>query len=267
LLPVLPMDLMVRPATLVALDATFALRVADPQLRHRLTEVFAALLGQPPGRHTITVEASGDGGPWLQVMVDDRPVVEASSFAGLVDAVVSPLNQAAILESGRHLLLHAAAAELDGLAVVLPAPSGSGKSTLVTRLVDAGFGYVSDEIVAIDPVSLRLVPYPKPLVLDAGGSRSVVSPPLSTSAVRVAAIVTPSYRPGSQGSLVPVTRSEAVLMLAENSFNFHDHGAAGLRTLARLARQCEVFRLDVDDATLATGQIRSILEDAVGHGG
>jgi hypothetical protein len=242
--------------TLVALDATFSLRVSDRDLGARLADVFRALLGEGPAGHVITVER-GQEGEAAELSVDGRIIGATASFVGLVDALVSVLNQAAIAESGRYLLLHAAAAELAERVVLLPAESGSGKSTLVKHLVEDGFGYVSDEIVAIDPATLSVVPYPKPLILDA-----VVAPPPGATGGEISLIVSPLYRPGGGTFLRPLVRSQAVLLLAENSFNFHDHGAGGLGALARLARQCETFRLDIDDSAPAIAQIRSRLSGA-----
>ena len=58
-------------------------------------------------------------------------------------------------DQGKHLLLHAAAAERDGLLVVLAGSSGSGKSTTVAALVQHGFRYVTDEVVVLDRESLE----------------------------------------------------------------------------------------------------------------
>ena len=67
--------------------------------------------------------------------------------------------------SESYLLLHAAAVERGDRAVLLPAPSGSGKSTLSAGLVAAGFGYLTDDVCAIDLETARVRPYPKPITL------------------------------------------------------------------------------------------------------
>lgn len=41
--------------------------------------------------------------------------------------------------------LHASTVALDGRAVIISGPSGSGKSDLTLRLIDRGFGLVSDD--------------------------------------------------------------------------------------------------------------------------
>ena len=67
------------------------------------------------------------------------------------------------------LLVHAGAVVTpSGSGVLLPAASGSGKTSLVAGLVRAGWGYLSDEVGAIDPVTRRLCPYPKVLSIKPG---------------------------------------------------------------------------------------------------
>ena len=66
-----------------------------------------------------------------------------------------------------RVLLHAGAVERDGRAIVVAGESGRGKSTLTAALVQAGFNYVTDELVLIDPLTAHVEPYPKALDLSA----------------------------------------------------------------------------------------------------
>ncbi len=64
---------------------------------------------------------------------------------------------------GGYVLLHAAGlARPDGSVLGLVAPSGTGKSTAATWLAARGWGYVTDELLAIGP-DLTVLPYPKPI--------------------------------------------------------------------------------------------------------
>jgi hypothetical protein len=58
---------------------------------------------------------------------------------------------------------------------------------------------------------------------------------------------------------VPQARAEALVMLAENAFNFHDHGRQGLDTLARLVRGCATHHLEMDDLAEACAAVRRLL--------
>jgi hypothetical protein len=66
---------------------------------------------------------------------------------------------AALVASGTHLVL-------------LPGPSGTGKTTLALQLAAAGWGYLGDEVVGVEPVSGRLLPaVTPPRVLGPSGKR------------------------------------------------------------------------------------------------
>ena len=68
-----------------------------------------------------------------------------------------------------HLLLHAGGSTgTDGRTVVVHGASGAGKTTLTTALVQAGLAYVTDETVCLDPDTLVIEPFPKPLTVKPG---------------------------------------------------------------------------------------------------
>ena len=73
----------------------------------------------------------------------------------VVRYALGAVNQLAALHTPDRLLLHAGAVERDGRVVALTGISGQGKTTLTAALVQAGYGYVTDELVAIDPVHRR----------------------------------------------------------------------------------------------------------------
>lgn len=74
--------------------------------------------------------------------------------------------------TGELFMFHAAALAPIGihneygerLAVGISAPSGTGKTTFCQRLADS-FSYVTDETLAVEPETLRIQSYPKPLSL------------------------------------------------------------------------------------------------------
>jgi hypothetical protein len=78
---------------------------------------------------------------------------------------MTQLNLRAIASTRNSILLHAGAVERDGRVVVVAGFSGRGKSTLTAALVRAGFSYVTDEMVIIEPQTGWVRPYSKPLDL------------------------------------------------------------------------------------------------------
>lgn len=93
---------------------------------------------------------------------------------GRSDALVQDVTATAIRSGiGRRIMFHAAGLSdpSTGRTVALAAPSGTGKTTAVAALGQV-FGYVTDETVIIDPATLAITPFPKPLsVLGPSGQR------------------------------------------------------------------------------------------------
>lgn len=79
-------------------------------------------------------------------------------------AMVSAITRQAVERlHGAGILFHAAGlATQDGRVIAVIAPSGTGKTTAALTLCREHFGYVTDEVVAINP-DHTVVPFPKPL--------------------------------------------------------------------------------------------------------
>ncbi|NHN55349.1 hypothetical protein G9U51_06065 [Calidifontibacter sp. DB0510] len=74
-------------------------------------------------------------------------------------------------QAGRLTMLHAAGvSDAEGRVAALVAASGTGKTTAARYLCERGWGYVSDETVAIDADG-AVTPYPKPLSVIRGAGR------------------------------------------------------------------------------------------------
>ncbi|CAN7389399.1 hypothetical protein LJR027_002239 [Terrabacter sp. LjRoot27] len=82
------------------------------------------------------------------------------------------------LQAGRAVMLHAAGLSRgDGSVVALVATSGTGKTTAAATLARKGFGYVTDETVAV-LADGTVLPFPKPLSV-------VVNPDVADDKVHV----------------------------------------------------------------------------------
>ncbi len=71
-------------------------------------------------------------------------------------------------ESG-YLWLHGGCVVRDNKAIILLGNSGVGKSTLITYLCLNGFEYVTDDRVIVDVHNREVIPFPKTIMLRAGG--------------------------------------------------------------------------------------------------
>jgi hypothetical protein len=72
-------------------------------------------------------------------------------------------------------LFHASAVAVGGRTIGLVASSGTGKSSIAAHLVAAGAGFVTDDVLALEPSNGRVLAFPGParLAITAGELRSV----------------------------------------------------------------------------------------------
>lgn len=265
------------------IDHVFSVGASDPELSALIARLLAPFRceAQPVVHYNIVEWDAPD-------MVGFAVYGNATILRSMHEADVAlahvlwEINQAAVASAGDRLVLHAAAAERQGRAVVLGAPSGSGKTTLVAALVAAGWGYLTDDVALIDGAG-RVVAYPKPIGLDLGAHDllATVAPPTAADArflgehgfvtpadlggsigvaSAVAAFVVPSYQPGAATRLEPLDPAEALSTAAEQSFRVDE----GLDEVARTAaietilEGCPCFRLIVDDLAEAVRCIADI---------
>ncbi len=213
--------------------------------------------GAEPTNYTVF----NDTDSWY--MDADGHRLRSASESGIVNLILWHLNRAAVDNSGRFLILHAAAVGRDGEALVLPAVMNSGKSTLATLLVQAGYRYLTDEAAAIDLDTGEVVAYPKAITLDPGSQALLphlepvveipnaakwqvpadeVKPGAIGRRLPLRHIVFPTWAEDADNALVPIAAADAVIALAANAFNLADH-AHRLADIAALVERCTTHTL------------------------
>jgi len=254
-----------------ALEHEFHVETNDRPVRDYLDEVLDALpaASDHSARYRLLDLGAGNVGQRYLVQHGDEPV----SATGWLDRALAVLlwhvNSEVVRRSApRYPLVHAGAAVRDGVAVLLPAPAESGKTTTVAGLVRAGFGYLTDEAVAIDPDTLLAQPYPKALSVDRGswevladlrpphGDRvagqwqlppRLIRPDAVAGPAPVRFVVTPTYRRGAVTRLEQVSRGEMLVTLADSTLEFTGAPRRNLSVLARMLAGCACYRLTVGD--------------------
>jgi hypothetical protein len=256
--------------------AHVSIRSDDPQAA-RLLEVATGSLPRAPSVEAVVEVLDAGGGDGderrFHVVVDGVLAARSPTAAAAADAALVHLNLLAVRRTEGRLLLHAGAVERGGGVVVVAGPSGRGKSTLTAALVRSGFGYLTDELVAVDPVSGAVVPYPKGLDLAEGSRRLLGLAPGEGSApagpeVRVAPdtlgrlsdggrvalvvlLADPDDGPGPVGggvvgaeeALVPLDPVEALVELLPNVFDETFGLPGALQHLADLVSSVPVLAL------------------------
>jgi len=175
-----------------------------------------------------------------------------------------------------------------GAAVVLPGAPGSGKSTLTAAAVDHGFELVSDELTLLDLETGDLLPVPRPISLKNAsidvirhrmpravmnapvadttkGTVAHVRAPASSLAARdarprPAAIVFPKFTVGAATELARIAAGDALMRLADQSFNFQIQGAAGFRALERMVARAPAWTLAYSNLDEALAALDEVLE-------
>jgi hypothetical protein len=151
----------------------------------------------------------------------------------------------------------------DGL-IAIPGESGLGKTTLVAALLRAGFGYLSDEALALDRDSGAVTAFPRPLSLrgdvwpliglapaPAPDEERLVPPAALGRAAatggRVRHIVLARRVPGPP-QLDRAPRGEAVQALLRRAFNHYRAPEESFRAVVSVVRAADVWKASYADA-------------------
>jgi hypothetical protein len=193
-----------------------------------------------------------------------------------------PLLTIALLETmkrfGRYPL-HAAGLSLDGKGVLVAGSSGAGKSTLSVTLVRAGFGFLADDTVFLDPDTEGLVVSGFPDEVDVTDGTVAMFPELAHLAgrslhpgrdkhgfrveevfgvaplptCRPAVLVSPRVERGATPRAEPLSPAEALLELTPNVLLTEPVSVQShLDALACLVKTVPCFSLRLGEDTAAT---------------
>jgi hypothetical protein len=164
--------------------------------------------------------------------------------------------------TGERVHLHGAALVHDGRAVVLAGRSRAGKSTLAGWLTHRGWGYLTDEAALVDPDTLIVSPFWRPInvrrpgpldsivaesSVDGSGGADVLVPASAigslAGATPLAGIAFPCYTTHDEAGFDPVTPAQALLELTQHYPGLIADGRAGFRRLARLVQAVPAYML------------------------
>ncbi len=256
------------------------LRSTHAGIARLLNELYASLRIPGTAEHVLSISSSGTR--W-EVHLDGVRLLRTEAASIALSHLLFEANRQAIDATHDLVLVHASAVVHDGRAVVLPGPMGAGKSTLAAALVQAGLGYLTDELVALDPASGVVIPYPKYLSLGRAlahlapevpdemravvGDQHLVAPDAirpgavaPPSAPRI--VVAPRYERGASTVLEPLRPAAALSVLAQHAFHLGEDGPRVLSTLATLVEHSSCFTLVSSDVDEARDALLTLVESA-----
>lgn len=241
-----------------------------------------AALGQRDEYSLIDFGPSSKRKPRYKLLYGNRVMNQSPDSALILNIMFSHVNTQVFRRADHFLMIHAGAvATPSGEGVILPGGPGFGKTTLVTGLVQEGFGYLSDEVAAIHPVTGRLHPYPQTLILKEGsfklfptlkaraGRESFVSslwylhpddirPGAVAGPCEVRFVIFARYEEGAPTELVPVSRGASVQELMTAAFNLSMYSGRALQILADSVRLAQTYRLVISDLMEAVQAVASL---------
>jgi len=187
------------------------------------------------------------------------------------------------------LIMHAAALEWGGRALIMPAPPGSGKSTLCAALTHSGWRLLSDEFALIRKPDSKIVPIPRPIGLKEHsielirgiapsarfgpvfsdtrkGSVAHLKPPTdAVSGAEVVAapawLVFPRYEAGTRTTLQPLGKASAFVRASNNCFNYGALRKTGFTLLSAVIDECDCYELRFGDLNQALDQLKPLSEN------
>jgi hypothetical protein len=241
----------------------------EPDVRE---QVKAPVFGR--SRTYSLVRREGEVSAYALLYGDDE-LVSSHAASVVIDHLYWHVNTHAFRTTGDFFLIHAGAVTTPtGDAALLSGPPGSGKSTLVTALVRSGFGYLTDEAAAIDPVSRLVHSYPRPIALKQHpgdlfpGLKPVSEDPdlamnqwhVDPDEIRAGCVAEPGpvrlvvllrREPERQTELFPVSKGEAAVELGRNALSLSRYRGRALPLLSDLVQSASTYRLlsgDLEDA-------------------
>jgi HprK-related kinase A len=250
--------------------------IGPPALLRELRELFPRL---PPWETTrareivttLRVECDASQPTTYRIVCDGTPAWTAIDPDQLLPTLEWAINARAVERlRDRYLLFHAGSVAHAGEGFIFPAASGSGKTTLVAGLVAAGCQHLSDEVAVLDPSSLRLAPFPRSMcvkhearqILDPLWPKLADSAPhnrfgvqvyylrpddeaWSSGPVSARYVVFPRYVPHARTSLVPISRSSALVDLLAQSFSGSVLGRRTIDVSVALLREADCYALTI----------------------
>jgi hypothetical protein len=188
---------------------------------------------------------------------------------------ISMLRDMATTNANEFLRIRAVGVQFDGQTVLMPSGPNAHLPALAAAALERGGRFLGDEIVNIDPVLGHAFPVDLPLLIDSddvvsfprlgreaprgrstrGGGATTPRRPVAASELdasvgvpaTVTAVLVPSFEPGADSAVVPMTSAEAVFAITSAVLNLHIWNERAVLLARRVLEGARVARLVVGD--------------------
>lgn len=147
--------------------------IAEGDIADRLCALLKDLVVQRSRASRCCVELITNTSGKYQLRSDGRVWADAVDDSDVPDEVVRMLLRAALDAEFSLVHIHAGAVKRDDRTAVIAGIPGSGKSTAIVALVEAGFGYITDERLTVSADGHAVAGFPKPISLIGGSMRAL----------------------------------------------------------------------------------------------
>jgi hypothetical protein len=258
----------------VAGEISFTVDTNRPGLAALVADAFRDLSVTEGRSKPVVFEVLHNGAPspenpW-DVWRDGAPRAMSVADNYVLVYLLWEINRLLFERTGERVHLHGAALVRNDRAVVLAGRTHAGKSTLAGWLTHRGWGFLTDEAALVDPASLVVSPYWRPIGVRRPGpldsiigngqpDEAEVLVPASTlgalaSPAPLVGIAFPSFTPHEPAALSRLSPAAALVELTQHFPGLIAGGRAGFRRLARLVEAIPSYMLafyDLDDAERA----------------
>lgn len=177
-----------------------------------------AAAGKDPDLALWLEEAGGR----FELSAGDISIGSAGEAVRLAPEVVRVVDETVIRRLDNLRAIHAAVVAFGDRALLLPGSAHTGKTTLTAELLRRGAIFYSDEYALIDREGL-VHPYPQPLLPRNGRPEQSPVPPeefgshTGSGPLPIRWILGLIYRPETGWKVAPVSQSETVVLLLQNT--------------------------------------------------
>ncbi len=155
-----------------ALDFCFTITAPAPLDDALRTALLPLHVSHSGNRDVAAIVISHDDEAWW--ITHEDTALRAETTGKALARTLEHINQRAAASLVIDVPFHAAAVRHPtGGVVALVGSSGAGKSTLGAAALRAGWGFLAEEIAAVDPTTRAVRPYHRPIGLRSGGAAAL----------------------------------------------------------------------------------------------